>query len=51
MKGFEAIFALYAEQKAAREEWAQTLWSNLNVNLVNFIIIKQTLVYLLTKFG
>jgi len=34
MRGFEQIYSLYEEQKKAREEWAQTLWANLNVNLV-----------------
>ena len=26
------IYALYERQMAAREDWAQTLWANLNVN-------------------
>lgn len=39
MKGLEQIYALYEEQKNAREEWAQTLWANLNVNLVCYVII------------
>ena len=26
------IYALYEHQMAAREDWAQTLWANLNVN-------------------
>ena len=34
MRGLEMIYSLYEEQKNAREEWAQTLWANLNVNLV-----------------
>nr|XP_026696380.1 dynein heavy chain 10, axonemal isoform X1 [Ciona intestinalis]XP_026696381.1 dynein heavy chain 10, axonemal isoform X2 [Ciona intestinalis] len=34
MKGLEMIYALYQEQSVAREEWAQTLWANLNVNLL-----------------
>ncbi|XP_067660223.1 dynein axonemal heavy chain 10-like [Haliotis asinina] len=34
MKGFEQIYALYEEQKAAREQWAETLWANLNVQLL-----------------
>ncbi|PIK48528.1 putative dynein heavy chain 10, axonemal isoform X3 [Apostichopus japonicus] len=32
MSGLEKIYDIYKEQKAAREEWAQTLWANLNVN-------------------
>ena len=35
MRGLEMVYALYEEQKNAREEWAQTLWANLNVNLVS----------------
>ncbi|XP_070572584.1 dynein axonemal heavy chain 10-like isoform X2 [Ptychodera flava] len=31
MKGLEQIYSIYKAQKAAREEWAQTLWANLNV--------------------
>ena len=31
-KGLTMIYALYERQMAAREEWAQTLWANLNVN-------------------
>lgn len=34
MKGLEMVYQLYEEQSNAREEWAQTLWANLNVNLV-----------------
>jgi len=32
MHQLKQIYALYEEQQQAREEWAQTLWSNLNVN-------------------
>ncbi|CAH1233746.1 DNAH10 [Branchiostoma lanceolatum] len=32
MKGLEMIYSLYKQQQAAREEWSQTLWANLNVN-------------------
>ena len=42
MRGLEQIYALYEEQKNAREEWAQTLWANLNVNLVRFDSVKQS---------
>ncbi|XP_077995609.1 dynein axonemal heavy chain 10-like isoform X2 [Glandiceps talaboti] len=31
MKGLEQIYGIYKAQTAAREEWAQTLWANLNV--------------------
>ncbi|XP_071945421.1 dynein axonemal heavy chain 10-like [Antedon mediterranea] len=31
MNGLDQIYTIYKEQKAAREEWAQTLWANLNV--------------------
>ena len=31
-KGLTMIYALYEHQMAAREDWAQTLWANLNVN-------------------
>ncbi|XP_076804944.1 dynein axonemal heavy chain 10-like [Clavelina lepadiformis] len=34
MRGLEQIYSLYEEQRTAREEWAQTLWANLNVNLL-----------------
>ena len=34
MKGFDLIYALYVEQKKAREDWAQTLWANLDINQV-----------------
>ncbi|XP_064612357.1 LOW QUALITY PROTEIN: dynein axonemal heavy chain 10-like [Liolophura sinensis] len=34
MKGLEQIYALYEEQKAARESWAETLWSNLNIQVL-----------------
>jgi len=48
MRGLEQIYALYEEQKNAREEWAQTLWANLNVNLVSgvsFIRDIETLIF------
>ncbi|XP_072163343.1 dynein axonemal heavy chain 10-like [Diadema setosum] len=32
MSGLEKVYEIYKQQKAAREEWAQTLWANLNVN-------------------
>ncbi|XP_041455872.1 dynein heavy chain 10, axonemal-like [Lytechinus variegatus] len=32
MSGLDKIYDIYKSQKAAREEWAQTLWANLNVN-------------------
>nr|XP_039267660.1 dynein heavy chain 10, axonemal-like [Styela clava] len=34
MKGLELVYQLFEEQANAREEWAQTLWANLNVNLL-----------------
>lgn len=34
MKGLEMVYTLYEEQKAAREQWAETLWSNLNVQVL-----------------
>ncbi|XP_050408300.1 dynein axonemal heavy chain 10 [Patella vulgata] len=34
MKGLEMIYALYEEQAAARESWAETLWANLNIQLL-----------------
>ncbi|ESO91629.1 hypothetical protein LOTGIDRAFT_122204, partial [Lottia gigantea] len=34
MKGLEMIYALYEEQLAAREQWAETLWANLNVQIL-----------------
>ncbi|ELU10552.1 hypothetical protein CAPTEDRAFT_221643 [Capitella teleta] len=33
-KGLEQIYALYEEQKKAREQWAETLWANLNVQVL-----------------
>ncbi|XP_033627732.1 dynein heavy chain 10, axonemal-like [Asterias rubens] len=32
MTGLDKIYEIYKQQKAAREEWAQTLWANLNVS-------------------
>ena len=34
MKGLEMVYNLYEEQLAAREQWAETLWSNLNVQVL-----------------
>lgn len=34
MKGLEQIYAIYNEQKVAREQWSETLWANLNVQLL-----------------
>ena len=34
MKGLEQIYAIYDEQKQAREQWSETLWANLNVQLL-----------------
>ncbi|XP_076108254.1 dynein axonemal heavy chain 10-like isoform X2 [Mytilus galloprovincialis] len=34
MKGLEMVYGLYEEQMAAREQWAETLWSNLNVQVL-----------------
>ncbi|KAL3856163.1 hypothetical protein ACJMK2_010948 [Sinanodonta woodiana] len=34
MKGLEQIYALYEEQKNAREQWAETLWANLNIQIL-----------------
>ncbi|XP_075256614.1 dynein axonemal heavy chain 10-like [Convolutriloba macropyga] len=31
MKGMQQIYQIYKNQKIAREEWAQTLWVNLNI--------------------
>ncbi|KAL5017096.1 hypothetical protein ScPMuIL_006685 [Solemya velum] len=34
MKGIEMIYQLYEEQMVAREGWSETLWSNLNVQIL-----------------
>ncbi|XP_060580911.1 dynein axonemal heavy chain 10-like isoform X1 [Ruditapes philippinarum] len=34
MKGLEMIYALYEEQQAAREQWSETLWANLNIQIL-----------------
>ncbi|PVD32839.1 hypothetical protein C0Q70_08286 [Pomacea canaliculata] len=34
MKGLEQIYAIYIEQKTAREQWSETLWANLNIQLL-----------------
>ncbi|XP_021370512.1 dynein heavy chain 10, axonemal-like isoform X1 [Mizuhopecten yessoensis] len=34
MKGLEMVYSLYEEQTAAREGWSETLWSNLNVQVL-----------------
>ena len=31
MKGMQQIYQIFKNQKVAREEWAQTLWVNLNI--------------------
>ncbi|XP_047348543.1 dynein axonemal heavy chain 10 isoform X3 [Vespa velutina] len=33
-EGMEKLYALYKDQKSARSEWAQTLWVNLNPQLL-----------------
>ncbi|XP_064619187.1 dynein axonemal heavy chain 10-like isoform X2 [Lineus longissimus] len=33
-KGLELIYGIYEEQKAAREGWAETLWGNLNIQVL-----------------
>ena len=35
MRALEEVFAIYTEQKSAREQWAETLWANLNVQVLN----------------
>ncbi|XP_021268215.1 dynein heavy chain 10, axonemal isoform X2 [Numida meleagris] len=34
MKGLKQVYEIYELQKAAKEEWARTLWINLNVQLL-----------------
>ncbi|XP_076453104.1 dynein axonemal heavy chain 10-like [Babylonia areolata] len=34
MKGLEQIYEIYIEQKSAREQWSETLWANLNIQLL-----------------
>ena len=34
LEGLTMIYDLYARQMEAREEWAQTLWANLNVSML-----------------
>ncbi|KAI5616269.1 dynein heavy chain 10, axonemal [Silurus asotus] len=34
MKGLREIYKIYMEQKAAKVEWSQTLWVNLNIQLL-----------------
>ncbi|XP_052801261.1 dynein axonemal heavy chain 10-like isoform X3 [Mya arenaria] len=34
MKGLEMIYALFEEQENAREQWAETLWANLNIQIL-----------------
>ncbi len=34
MRGLDESFAIYIEQKAAREQWSETLWANLNVQVL-----------------
>ncbi|XP_027593384.2 dynein heavy chain 10, axonemal isoform X1 [Pipra filicauda] len=33
-KGLRQVYEIYASQKAAKEEWSQTLWINLNVQVL-----------------
>ncbi|KAK3539191.1 hypothetical protein QTP86_029601 [Hemibagrus guttatus] len=34
MRGLRQIYKIYEEQKAAKAEWSQTLWVNLNIQLL-----------------
>uniref|UniRef100_A0A8C8G323 AAA+ ATPase domain-containing protein n=1 Tax=Oncorhynchus tshawytscha TaxID=74940 RepID=A0A8C8G323_ONCTS len=34
MKGLRQIYEIYKSQKAAKTEWSQTLWANLNIQLL-----------------
>ncbi|XP_073442216.1 dynein axonemal heavy chain 10 [Dendrobates tinctorius] len=34
MKGLRQIYDIYSAQKLAKEEWSQTLWANLNVQIL-----------------
>ena len=34
MNGLEMVYSLYQEQTAAREAWSETLWSNLNIQVL-----------------
>uniref|UniRef100_A0A2C9JWZ0 AAA+ ATPase domain-containing protein n=1 Tax=Biomphalaria glabrata TaxID=6526 RepID=A0A2C9JWZ0_BIOGL len=34
MSGLESIYQIYNEQKIAREQWSETLWANLNVQIL-----------------
>nr|DBA23158.1 TPA: hypothetical protein GDO54_014099 [Pyxicephalus adspersus] len=34
MKGLRQIFDIYSAQKLAKEEWSQTLWANLNIQIL-----------------
>ncbi|KAE8635010.1 hypothetical protein XENTR_v10002490 [Xenopus tropicalis] len=34
MKGLQQIYEIYNAQKQAKEEWSQTLWANLNVQIL-----------------
>lgn len=35
LKGLDQIFTIYENQKAARDEWANTLWANLDVSVLS----------------
>ncbi|CAH3028713.1 unnamed protein product, partial [Porites evermanni] len=35
LKGLDQIFSIYENQKAARDEWANTLWANLDVSVLS----------------
>ncbi|TUV82046.1 Dynein heavy chain 10, axonemal [Bagarius yarrelli] len=34
MRGLRLIYKIYEEQKAAKAEWSQTLWANLNIQVL-----------------
>ncbi|EDO35852.1 predicted protein [Nematostella vectensis] len=35
LKGLEQVFGIYEKQKEARDEWANTLWANLDVSVLS----------------